>query len=92
MPGEIGAALPSGLAVAQILRVEVEAGSTGAAWQPPGGTPAWKQPKLESTLPAMELSKRKWRVPAVNVNTFGIRSKSTEAKKAVCLVSRSWSW
>src|SRR5580700_3230341 len=30
MPGQICAALPSGLAVAQILRVEVVAGSTGA--------------------------------------------------------------
>ena len=40
------------------------------------------------TLPADEFSNRKWRVPTVSVNTFGIRSKSTEAKNAVCLVSR----
>jgi len=54
-----------------------------------GGRPASKQPKLDSTLPAMELSKRKCRVPSVAVSTFGIRSTSTEAKKAVCLVSRT---
>src|ERR1700724_1520744 len=69
------------------LRLKLE-----ALWHPPGGTPVSKQPKLDKTLPAREFSKRKCRVPSVAVNTFGIRSKSTEAKKAVCFVSRTWSW
>ena len=54
-----------------------------------GGTPLSKQPKLESTLPAEELLKRKWRVPAVSVSTLGIRSKSADAKNASCFVSRT---
>src|ERR1700687_1847971 len=58
-------------------------------WHPPGMTPVPKQKKLPRTLLFDVVSKRKWRVPAVSVKTFGIRSKSAEAKKAVCLVVRT---
>ena len=59
---------------------------------PVAETPCSKQKKLPETLPTEEFWKRKWRVPAVRVNTLGIMSKSAEAKKAVCFVSRMVSW
>ncbi len=87
VPGEVAAALEAGLGVAQILRVEIVEIIERDIRRP--ARPARSSRNCRETLPAEELSKRKWRVPAVAVNTFGIRSKSTEAKNAVCLVSRT---
>ena len=55
----------------------------------PAARPARSSRSSTARCRAMEFSKRKWRVPAVSVSTFGMRSKSTEAKKAVCLVPRT---
>jgi len=74
------------------LNANAVAAGGEVTWQPVGGTPPSKQPKLPVTLPSDELSKRKCRVPAVSVSTLGMRSKSTEAKNAVCLVVRTVSW
>ena len=74
----------------QILGVEIVA--VGRIVAATGGAPASKQPKLAADAARRGVLELEMARATVAVSTFGIRSKSTEAKKAVCLVSRTVSW